>query len=67
MYPETHAGCKLRLHHSPGGGRGLARTVMETMMAWCASHQIDQGTLAASDEAVARLHFGDGHEAGALK
>jgi predicted GNAT family N-acyltransferase len=32
--PEIHAGCKL----------------METMLEWCASHEIDQVTLAASDE-----------------
>jgi GNAT superfamily N-acetyltransferase len=30
--------------------RGLARRLMETILAWCGSHAIDQVTLAASDE-----------------
>jgi GNAT superfamily N-acetyltransferase len=30
--------------------RGLAQRLMQTMLDWCASHAIDQVTLAASDE-----------------
>jgi GNAT superfamily N-acetyltransferase len=60
------------VHRAESQAPGLARKLMETMLEWCASHEIDQVTLAPSDEGrplYRALGFkpANGHEAGALK